>query len=781
MTTQQATDVNLRLVAGRLRAVDWQPYLASALFAMKPIREPRIPTAGVDEQWRMYWNPEFIATCSVDEVAAVWLHEVGHLLRDHRARFNALMEPKNRHPLFNKAADAAINVDLRDCNIHLPPIKAIYPEIIPGAEAGMSAEQMYRLILDTPEAEKVTQQKENMVLLPGAILVGKVQGQKVIGITRVGFLDGNDLTITAHLHDGGLLGPDLTAPGATISHTTAHDRRTLSFVIDDELEAGDYVVSVTSAGTTVQAALKVVSPHIRTRPDHLATGWSAPQKITVMGDYTDFTAYATATLTDESGNDMGVSVTERVSKRYLNFDITEQVPDGLYTVTVTDGEQVLTSPLPIGLPFMDISPSSLPEGHGTPYPFAAVVDDFIFTPDTTFTLMVATMSGYEVYPGDAIDTVVVKSDTACNFMLTVALPKGQYVVVANTANGQVSASLTVGGNGEGDGGDEGEEGDDGSGDSDGDSDNEGKGGNGKGDSDSESDSEGDDDSEGEGEGEGKGGKGKGGSGSGGGDFDDCGSGAGGPDREWERGSDTSDGAVSPGTGNLIRNQVAREIAEASKGRGDVAGGWTRWAQTILKPQVDWRKELRSVVRRTMATVSGMKDYTYSRPSRRGGAVPNVILPALRAPRPAVVAAVVDTSGSVSDKMLGQALGDMKALVSNINANGGDSLKVIACDAAAAEMQSVRSFSNLIGLGGGGGTDMRVGMEAAAALRPKVDLVVVFTDGETPWPDEAPRLNPRAKYVAVLLAGDTGEDGPYSVPSWMHKIVVDDAYLSGERY
>ena len=33
--------------------------------------------------------------------------------------------------------------------------------------------------------------------------------------------------------------------------------------------------------------------------------------------------------------------------------------------------------------------------------------------------------------------------------------------------------------------------------------------------------------------------------------------------------------------------------------------------------------------------------------------------------------------------------------------------------------------------------MRIGIRAAGALSPRPDLIVVLTDGETPWPDEAP--------------------------------------------
>jgi predicted metal-dependent peptidase len=745
MTTIQEQDAaTLRLVAGRAKAVEKQPYLSTALYAMKPVKTTGLETFGVDKRWRMYWNPDFCLTMSVDECAGVWLHEVGHLLRGHRARFEASLEPQERHPLWNMAGDAAINEDLRSDGIELPLIKAFYPERIPGGEAGMITEQFYRLLLDTPALDKVSRQKQDLLLVPGQVRYD-YGSQRIVGFTRRSILTGPS---TFTVIDG--MGMPLLSGNVNV-----HDRRTFDFDLNGTpLMPGEYLVTVACDDESASAVLRVTYPAIDLRPDHISKGYTAPFKVVVNGNDTRFDHETTVELLDSEGEPVVGAVTNitHISATYLTFDL-GTVPDGVYKVVVAVGSEVTTKVLPVGMPYLDLNPPSLPSGHGTPYPMAGLGDDIVFGTDTTMEVL-DPEQGFAPIPG-AIANLNVVSDTVVNFALDVALPDGQYVVTATSAGLTAVTTLTVGGQGSGDG----------------------QGG-GSGSGEGEGDGEGDDSGEGGGSGKGKG------KGDGDDDSDllpDCGSGAGGAKRDYElddNAENNNDGSVDDGRGNLIREQVAREIREHVKSRGTVPGGWTRWADTILKPQVDWRKELRSVVRRTCATVAGMKDYTYSRPSRRTGAVANVVLPAMRAPRPPQVACVVDTSGSVSDKMLGQAIGDMGALLKQIASSGGDDIKLIACDAAAAEMKSVRDMKNLTALDGGGGTDMRVGMEAAAEINPKVDLVVVFTDGETPWPEVPPTANPRAKYVAVLLAGDTS--GYYEVPDWMHKIVVDDAYLRNNR-
>jgi predicted metal-dependent peptidase len=239
---------------------------------------------------------------------------------------------------------------------------------------------------------------------------------------------------------------------------------------------------------------------------------------------------------------------------------------------------------------------------------------------------------------------------------------------------------------------------------------------------------------------------------------DCGSGCDAQGRPWDQGQS----GISEVERRLLARDVARRIREHTCGRGDVPAGWQRWADDLLEPVVDWRRTLTAAVRRGIADTAGRVDFTYRRPSRRASVAPAVVLPSLRQPLP-TVAVVIDTSGSMSDQMLAQALGEVSGVLRSLGI-GRRNLSVVCCDAAAYEAQRVLDARDLRLLGGGG-TDMCAGIAAACELRPRPDLVVVLTDGRTPWPS----TEPRGTRVVVGLMDPRG-----SVPSWATKIVIQPA-------
>lgn len=215
---------------------------------------------------------------------------------------------------------------------------------------------------------------------------------------------------------------------------------------------------------------------------------------------------------------------------------------------------------------------------------------------------------------------------------------------------------------------------------------------------------------------------------------DCGSGAHGVPRPYELpapGGATKEPGIGEAEGDLLRQQVAREI-HAAAARGHVPAGWKRWADALLEPPVvPWERELSALVKNAVTMARGMCDFSYSKVSRRG-MFQGVIMPALVRPNPDA-AVVVDTSGSMSESLLARALVEIKGI---LRAVGQRRVPVLCCDAAVhGGVQRVSSAFD-VELAGGGGTDMGIGIAAAQKLH--ANVIIVLTDGFTPWPTEPPR-------------------------------------------
>lgn len=250
---------------------------------------------------------------------------------------------------------------------------------------------------------------------------------------------------------------------------------------------------------------------------------------------------------------------------------------------------------------------------------------------------------------------------------------------------------------------------------------------------------------------------------------DCGSGADAQTRSWELLADEKSG-LPPGERHLTRAQVASDVLRfCEEGRGRMSKSWLRWAEDLLDPQVDWRRVLAAEIRKGVGTVAGLVDYTYKRPSRRAQASPDVVLPAMERPVPEVVI-LCDTSGSMGENQLARLLAEVDGLLRGVGL-ARNRLRVMAVDASAHAVQRVSSGRRLE-LRGGGGTDMAEGVEAAAKLRPRPSVIVVLTDGLTPWPASAPKGI--AVVVGLIGGGRARGNRAWEPPAWARVVHIDDA-------
>jgi predicted metal-dependent peptidase len=250
---------------------------------------------------------------------------------------------------------------------------------------------------------------------------------------------------------------------------------------------------------------------------------------------------------------------------------------------------------------------------------------------------------------------------------------------------------------------------------------------------------------------------------------DCGSGADGLARDYEKGEPGPDEAqvgLSEIEGRMVRQAVAKNIQQAAKQRGNLPGGWELWANEELGvPKYNWRSELRKRISRSLNTVPGDRYRSYRRLSRRCASLGyKAILPTHHNTVPNVTV-VQDTSGSMGSDAIQASMEETRGILKATTAN----VKYLNCDMNADKVQDIRNVRD-ISMFGGGGTDMRVGIRAAEETRPAPDVIILFTDGYTPWPSKPPR---NSQLIVCLVGQHACET--VEVPTWARtvKIVGDD--------
>lgn len=242
----------------------------------------------------------------------------------------------------------------------------------------------------------------------------------------------------------------------------------------------------------------------------------------------------------------------------------------------------------------------------------------------------------------------------------------------------------------------------------------------------------------------------------------CGSCCDGLTRTTDLPADADVAAIAQVEADTIRKQVAIDYQEhAAKGRGTTPGEALRWAREINNPTIAWEPLLARAVRRGIGWTTGRAEPTWTRPSRRQSVTPSILQPGWRRPVPHI-AMVIDTSGTVDDHLLGRAMAEVDGAITALGIPGA-AVTVLACDAAVGAVTRVRRAGDAV-LVGGGGTDMRVGLAVASAQRPRPDLIVVLTDGYTPWPSTPP---PGSAVIAAMLRRP--QETLPATPSWATRI------------
>ena len=249
---------------------------------------------------------------------------------------------------------------------------------------------------------------------------------------------------------------------------------------------------------------------------------------------------------------------------------------------------------------------------------------------------------------------------------------------------------------------------------------------------------------------------------------DCGSGAHGERRPWEL-SDDDGGAngvpgVDPVKAELVRRDVAQRILDRTGDAGDVSLGWRLWARTTLAPKVDYMATIRHAVRKALRdSTLGRYDRTYKRPNRRQAAYGALIMPSFHQPKPRP-GFLIDTSASMQETQLARAVAELGGLTRQLGF--GAEVIVACCDTVVHDVRKVFNGSQ-VELYGGGGTDIGVGLRWFTERTSDIDVLIVVSDCQTAWPDEAPRFP-----VITICVGD-GAPPPWGDRGANKVITIED--------
>jgi predicted metal-dependent peptidase len=179
----------------------------------------------------------------------------------------------------------------------------------------------------------------------------------------------------------------------------------------------------------------------------------------------------------------------------------------------------------------------------------------------------------------------------------------------------------------------------------------------------------------------------------------------------------------------------QQAYNAAKQAGKVPAGMKRVFEDI-EPVTDWRDVLSKFVSENV----GKNDYTFRRVNRRFIGR-GLVLPTLYSKSLGKIAFAVDTSGSVSHRMISEMISEISAAIETYEEEGAGeiSIPVIYCDAdiGGIEFLEPGDTPNPVG---GGGTRFTPVFEEIATNEDLEDAValVYLTDGYcNDFPDEAP--------------------------------------------
>lgn len=179
------------------------------------------------------------------------------------------------------------------------------------------------------------------------------------------------------------------------------------------------------------------------------------------------------------------------------------------------------------------------------------------------------------------------------------------------------------------------------------------------------------------------------------------------------------------------NVETLQAALQAKMQGKLPGRFAQLIEAATTPQVDWRDRFRATLGRGTPD-----DYTWARPNRTFLTGFGVYLPTMVCKGVGTIVAVMDTSGSISDRDAAAYLSEFNAIIQDCKP---ERAILIQCDAEVQHVQEVNDGTPLkhLKIHGRGGTDFRPPFEYLKKHDILPEAVVYLTDLYGTFPERQP--------------------------------------------
>jgi len=208
----------------------------------------------------------------------------------------------------------------------------------------------------------------------------------------------------------------------------------------------------------------------------------------------------------------------------------------------------------------------------------------------------------------------------------------------------------------------------------------------------------------------------------------------------------------------LRDEVREAVLQAAEqvGASNVPGGVKRMIQDLTEPKISWEELIAQQIESTVKS-----DFSFGRPSRRSWHM-DAIMPGMIPGTLIDVCVAIDTSGSISRKMIAEFLSEVQGIMEQFS----DYKIHVWCFDTAIHNPQVYTHDNGEGIaeyepGGGGGTDFMANYDWMKENDIEPKKFIMFTDGYPcgSWGDE------NYCETVFIINGNKNIDPPFGI--WAH--------------